>query len=87
MADMPMLSETAELAAGALPDRGKHEGFQAATAATAHGAASIPVVPTFVFSRFTGTMQPPFAGFVNLWGAGVSCGWSVIEAGMSNHPG
>jgi len=66
MADMPMLSETAEPAAESLPDRGKHECFPAATAAVACGAASIPVVPSVVFSRFTGTMQPRGAGFVNL---------------------
>ena len=70
MADRPMLSETAEPAAGSLPDRGKHGNSQAATAATACGAASIPVVPSFVLSRFTGTMQPWGAGFVNLWAPG-----------------
>ena len=65
-----MLSETAEPAAESLPDRGKHGSFPAATAWTVDGAASIPVVPSFVFSRFTRLIQPPFAGFVNLWAPG-----------------
>ncbi len=67
MADMPMLSETAEPAAESLPDRGKHGGFLAATAWAASGLASSHVVSPFVDSRFTSHMQPPVARFVNLW--------------------
>jgi len=65
-----MCSETEEPAAGSLPDRGKHGSFQGATAAVAHVAASIPVISSFALPRFTGTMQPRVAGFVNLWEPG-----------------
>jgi len=70
MADMPMLSETAEPAAESLPDRGKHGSFPAATAWTAVNSATIHGAPSFVVSLFTRSMQPPFGAFVNLWTPG-----------------